>query len=225
MDLLGSIRRWSRAFAADRNLRMTNFESLAVAQVEPPGAEATRGNARFMLGNSAAITGIANVTALPTTAAQWALYNLEASGGKTAFLEELGMYLTSGTPGAGGILLACLFQLPAAVSSVNVTGCTISPAGKPVTGGASVSSGSNMVVKNSITISSPTAPNWFPVASNPSPNVTAFASSTFLEHRNLQGRIAIPPGYAMGLAVVAPAGTTPLFAPFAQWVELATDNE
>jgi len=218
MNLLGKIRRIARSFGDERTLRMTNFESLASAQVEPSGFELNRAGLRYMLGNSAAITGIAPVQALPTTAAQWVLWN--ADGTYTYYFEELGVYLTSGTPGVGGMLLACILQAPAQTGN-SVAGASVSRTSRPVASGG----GSAMIVKSSVTITTPAAPTWYPIASNPSPNVTAFASSTFLEHRNIQGRISVPPGYGLGLAVVAPAGTTPLFAPFGKWCELDSDNE
>lgn len=204
--------------AANVGMRGTGMQSLAVAQIEPPGMEGTRAGLRFMLGNSAAITGIAPVQTLPTTTAQWVIWN--ADNTKTLWLEEVGMYLTSGTPGAGGILLAALFQTPAQTGS-NVAGATVSSCSKPSGTGAS----SSAIVKTGITITTPAAPVWYPIASNPSPNVTAFAGSTFLEHRNIAGKICVPPGFGLGLNVVAPAGTTPLFAPFAQWLEFNSDNE
>jgi hypothetical protein len=214
----GEVRRFSSGLstAGDRPLRLTFTESVAVAQVEPANVEASRAGKRFLLGNSAAITGIANVTSLPTTAAQWVLYN--TSERKTLFFEEIGMYLTSGTPGVGGILLAALIKLPlVAAPGTPHTGTKVSSA-------SSLASGS-LVAKSAITVTEPAAPTWYHIASNPSPNVTAFAASTYLEHRNLQGAIAVQPGYGLGLCVVAPAGTSPLFAPFARWIELDSDME
>lgn len=215
----GEVRRFVDyvAGAGEKNLRLTFNESVAVAQVEPAKLEMTRSGRRFLLGNSAAITGIANATALPTTAAQWVLYNNDARS--TCFFETIGMYLTSGTPGVGGILLAALIRLPVvAAGDTTYTGTKISSASYS-------SNRSQLVVKASITVTEPAAPNWFPIAENPSPNVTAFAASTFLVNRNIQGGIAVPPGYGLALAVVAPAGTTPLFAPFAEWIEVDTDME
>lgn len=197
--------------------RFTHQESLAVCQVEPLLFEATRAGRRTLIGNGAAITGIAPVQVLPTVAAQWTIFNNDPSA--TYWMEELGVYLTAGTPGAGGILLACLFQTPSQAAATQDVGVSIA--------NANIASQrtSKAIVKSAVTISKPAAPTWFPVATNPSPNVTAFAGSTFLEHRNLQGAIAVPPGFGLGLAVVAPAGTSPLFAPFARFVELESDLE
>lgn len=211
--------------AAQIGARGTDMQSLAVAQVEPPCAEMTRAGLRFLLGNSAAVTGIAPVQVLPTSQPQWVIFNNEASGGKSYFFEELGVFLTSGTPGVGGVLLACIYQLPVPTAA-NTTGCSVAPAGLPGNAVASVSEKSKAVVRSSPSaITTPAAPTWYPIATNPSPNVTAFAGSVFLEHRNLQGAIMLPPQFGLGLAVVAPAGTTPLFAPFGRWVEFNTDNE
>lgn len=198
--------------------RLSQFGSLATLKAESDKIDLTRSGRRFILGNSAAITGIAPATALPTTAASFALYNDDPV--KTAYFETLGMYLTSGTPGAGGILIAAFFRLPVvAAPGTLYTGCKITNANP----GSSKSS--RMSVKASITISEPAAPNWFEVANCESPNVGAFPGSGNLVNRDVRGGLALPPGYGLGLVVVGLAGTSPLWAPFAEWVELETENE
>ena len=195
--------------------RMTFLESLAVAQVEPPGMEGARAGRRFLLGNSAAITGIQSVQALATTGAHFAIWNPDPF--RTMFFQTLGVYLTSGTPGVGGALFACLFTTPAQ------TGTTY--AGTSITSASLGGPQSKAIVKASVTITTPAAPNWLCIASNPSPNVTAFASSTYLENRNLDGRLACPPNCGVGLYTLTPAGNSPLFAPFAEWFEAEVDME
>lgn len=214
----GLIRRFQpiRGGQGHADVRMTHLESVAVGQTEPARFEMSRAGRRFGLGNNAAITGIANATALPTTAAQWAIYNADPS--KSLVFEEIGMYLTSGTPGVGGVLLGTIYQTPA-VTGASRTGTSIAS----LSGGGGFSS--KAIVTVSQTITTPSAPTWQFLAANSSPNVTAFPASTYLENRDLQGAIVVPPGWALGLAVVAPAGTTPLFAPFATWVEVETDLE
>lgn len=193
-------------------LGLTQFGSLATTQVEPARLEMTLAKKRFIIGNSAAITGIGPVTALPTTAAQWTIS--PRSSAESLVFEEIGMYLTAGTPGVGGILLACLFQTPVQTAAVT-------DAGVGIFGSTGDQDVSGIVVKSAVTVTQPAAPVWYPIASNGiSANVTAFAASTFLEHRDLQGSIVVPPGWGLGLAVVAPAGTTPLFAPFATLLKL-----
>lgn len=226
MDLLGEIRRWSRALTGPRKIRFTNYESLAVAQVEAPGVEGNRGLTRFMLGNSAAVTGIAPVTALPTTQAQWGIFNNEPIGGKTYYFEELGAFLTSGTPGVGGILLACIAQTPAPTGS-NVAGCSVAPTSLAGNSAASVSEKSRAIVKSSpAAFTTPAAPTWFEVAEFVTLAApAAFPAGNSAFNRLIKGGLSIPPQFWLGLAVVSPAGTTPLYAPMAKWQELATDNE
>lgn len=207
-------------------LRSTFLESLAVAQVEPENLELTRAGRRFLLGNSAAVTGIAPVQVLPTTQPQWAIFNNDNPiNGHTMFLEELAMIMTAGTPGVGGILLGCLFQTPVPVGN-NTAGCSVSSASK-IAGVAGSSQGSSAIVKSSpAAITTPAAPNWFLIAERSDAYAaTAFAGNVFLENRQIKGAIAIPPQMGLGLCVVSPAGTTPLYAPMARWLELAVDLE
>ncbi len=176
--------------------------------------EGTRAGRRFHLGNNAAVTGIAPVTALPTTAAQWGIYNPSIT--KSLYLEELGVFLTSGTPGVGGVLLACLYTVGTTISALK-TGVAISSRNNST-------QTSETLCNSGITISTPAAPVWFPVADrNADASVTAFAASATFRAPPLRGSIIIAPGAALGLAVVSPAGSSPLWAPFAQWQELETN--
>lgn len=199
--------------------RFTHQESLAMAQVELPNMEMTRAGRRFFLGNSAAATGIAPVQAIPTTAAQWVIFNNDPI--KTYFFEELLMLLASGTPGLGGSALFCLFQTPAQTGSsgAGLTAQNASPGSN---------STSKAIVKSGVTIATPAAPVWYQLEENKS-GVAAAAFSTGYANgfgkRDLAGAIAVPPAWGLGLAVMAPAGTTPLYIPQGRWVELETDME
>ncbi len=217
MDLIATVRRFVKTAAGpQRDLRLTTLESVATAETEPLCFEASRAGRRFYTGYTAAPTGIAPVQALPTTAAQWVIFNNELGGGKAYAFEHVGEFLTSGTPGAGGILLACIFTLPAQ------SGLATNYAVQNASNSALASKAS---IKSGVTISSPSAPTWFPIAQSDSPNVAAFPGSGNLANRDLQGRLVLPPQTGLGLAVLAPAGTSPLFAPFAVWCELETDLE
>lgn len=215
--LEASIRRFTAFKAQARaaaDLRLTFLESLAVAQVDPPGMELTRAGRRLYLGATGAPTGIAPVQAWPTTAAQWAFFNPDPY--KTMWLEALGVAPISGTPGVGGQLLVAPFTLPAqqglATNLAVING----------RGGAAASA---MAVKSAVTITGPAAPAWTALAENLSPNVGAFPGSGIIGRRDLAGRIGIPPNSGLGLVVLALAGTTPLFVPFAEWVEAEVDVE
>ncbi len=37
--------------------------------------------------------------------------------------------------------------------------------------------------------------------------------------------LIVPPLMGLGLCVIAPTGTTPLYAPLASWIEVASDLE
>lgn len=195
-------------------LSQTEYESLRVAQIEPDGYEATRSGRRFWVAPLSTVTGIAPVQAIPTTAAQWALFNNDNL--KSYALEELGMELASGTSGAGAVLLAAFFQLPAQQAAA--TGYTVVQNADPAS-----AIGSKMIVKSAVTITAPATPMWFSVGKNDSTNTAV--GSVAIENRQVRGRIVIPPQWGLGLVVVSPAGTTPLWAPFAQWLEFVANNE
>ena len=198
--------------------RFTFTESLAVEQVGPPNLEMTRAGRRFFLGNSAAVTGIAPVQAIPTTAAQWVIWN--ASLNATYFFEEIGAFLASGTPGLGGSLWVCLFTAPSQTGA--------SAAGMTVQSASQGTRASSAIIKSAVTITGPAAPVWYPIDQS-SDAVAAAAFSTGYANgfskRDFAGAMAIQPGQGLGLAVIAPAGTTPLYAPFGRWIEQETDME
>jgi hypothetical protein len=207
-----------RSGKAPIDARITHQESLAVGQVEPANFEMTRAGRRFLLGISAAITGIAPAQAIPTTAPQWVFWNADPIA--TYFLEEIIAVLTAGTPGLGGSLWACLFSAPAQVGAL-VAGLSIQSASQG-------SRQSKATVKTGVTITSPAAPVWFQLDASIQ-NITAAAFSTGYSNgfarRDLAGALALQPGQGLGLAVMAPTGTTPLYAPLLRWIEQETDME
>lgn len=213
----GVVRRFSglRGGKGPLDARLTHQESLAAALVEPSGFEMTRAGRRFYLAwNGTGPTGIAPVQAMPTTAAQWAISNTDP--GKSYHFKELGAFVFSGTPGVGGLLLACIFNTPAQ------TGLA---AGVAVANGSNSAIGSKAAIKSAVTITAPAVPSWFPVAFNPPGAVGAGVGGNVILNTEVNARVALQPGQSLGLAVLALAGTTPLFLPIAEWVELETDME
>lgn len=198
------------------DVRMTHCESLATAQVEPLGYEITRSGRMFSLVYTGAVpTGIAPVQAFPTTAAQWVIWNGDTN--KAMTFKSLGALLFSGTKGLGGTLLACIFQAPAQTALAHVAGLST----------ASQSNGSltsKAVVKSGITLTGPAVPLWFPVAEDRMA-AAVIGPANALINRALDGSVIVPPLQGLGLAVLAPAGTTPLYLPVASWVELESDLE
>lgn len=216
-------RRWKalRAGKSSSDVRSTFVESLPIAQVEPSGLEMTRAGRRFALGNSAAVAGVAPATSLQTTGASWGIYNADPV--KSYFFETLGCFMSAvstNAPGVGGLLMACIYQTPA-ITGAQYAGISVTS----LSDANGSTSKSRAIVKNAQTITTPAAPNWFPIAENPSPNVTAAGFESWV-NRDVRGRLAIQPGWALGLYVLAPAGTnSPVFTPIAEWVEVETDME
>ncbi len=197
-------------------LRQTICESTATTQVEPYGVEMARAGRRFLLCNSGAVTGIAPVTAFPTTAAAWLLWNGDLT--RTYFFETIGMFNTVGTPGIGGNCIFAIVNAPAQIVT-NQTTTTIASA----SGGDKIS---NLIVRTGVTITGPAAPNWSSIGDISSTNVGAFPGSGNVVNRDIAGRIAIQPGQGLALSFLTPAGAfSPLWAPFVEWVELEIDME
>lgn len=206
------------AKGAARPLRLTTgLGSLAVSQVEGPGDDATRAGVRFHA-SAIGATGIAPVQAIPTTAAQWLLYNPTANT-KTLFVDRLGVVLNSGTAGAGGTLLAAICKAvncPATVPVANASGVVVSNASPASSNSTLALLAASQTLQNSTGL-------WRPVAWM-SPAGTVLGQ-TQLDSGDLGGSFAIPPGCGIGLAVISPTGTSPLFAAYASWREYATDLE
>jgi hypothetical protein len=196
--------------------RFTFTESLAVAQVEAQGHEMTRAGRRFYLAyNGSVPTGIAPVQAFPTTAAQWVIWNNDNA--KTYFFEQLGAMVFSGTTGLGGELLYTIFKAPAQTGA-HATGLAVASASF-----SSISS--KAIIKSGVTITDPATPVWAQVAEQVSAAAIIGPASCIASRPGYRSIVAVNPGYGLGLAVLAPAGTTPLYLPLAEWVEAESDME
>lgn len=187
--------------------------ALRTAKVEPDGLELTRAGRRFRTGQAGAITGIAPVQAMPTTAAQWTLFNTSTTD--SMVIDSIGVQLASGTAGAGILVAAAFFTTPAQSGlGTNIVAVNAS-------GGSQRASA--VAIKSGVTITAPTAPKWFVVANSASPH-TAILSVAAVNDL-VQGRLIIPPLTGLALATLSPAGTSPLYFPLCQWTEFALDNE
>ena len=185
-----------------------------MAQVEPEGMEMTRSGRRFRSAfNGTAPTGIAPVQAMPTTAAQWTLWNLDQFN--SYVMTSVGVFLFSGTQGVGGTVLGCIYVQPASIGPSS-TGLTVANM-------SNSSIQSKALIKSGVTITSPVTPAWFPVAALPDAADTVGGQAGPIS--DMKGRLIIPPGCGLGLAVLSAAGTTPLFLPYFDWIELALDLE
>lgn len=192
--------------------------SVRVSQAEGVGDEATRAGIRFHFQWQANTgTGVAPVQAIPAVAAQWFFY-LPPNAGVTAFFDVMGVWLVSGTAGAGGTLLACVCgpaQIPTPVPQASLPGMwflNANPASERV-------SKLILVANQTLTGNMGFSPLAFMNPAN------TLLGQTQMEQRNLDGRYCISPGTGLALAVISPVGTTPLFAPYASWREYVTDLE
>lgn len=191
-------------------LRGTQTKCLGVSITEPEGIDLTREGRRFAIARSAGVTGIAPVQAQATTAAQWTLFNTSST--KTCFFDMLGVVLDSGVGGATGhTVYAADFTTPVQ------TGLATGLSAINMNGGASAST--VLAIKSAVTVTAPAAPFWFPVAQLPS-GVTPGILGTTIANWEIRGRIALQPGHGLALYVAGASGTTPLFGPCAQWVEI-----
>ncbi len=186
--------------------------ALRVSQTEPAGLELSRAGLRFAIGQSAAITGIAPVQDVPTTAAQWTIWN--ASTTKSLVFEQLGAYLEGGVAGAGTKVVVAHFAAPASIATR--TGLTLVSM-------SNSSSTSSAFVNVSVSVTSPAAPGWFFIASDDSANTAIVNVAAMNNH--VDGKIVVPPLRGLALAVLSPTGTSPLFVPMAQWLEIELDLE
>lgn len=210
--------RFAQRLAGITGASLTGNGSLRVAQVEGPDDESSRAGLRFHLGCLGA-TGIAPVQSVPSTAAQWLIWNPNGNT-VTAFVDVLGMTLNSGTAGAGGSFYVCPVPpkfAPATVPTVSTANALIVNANPVSTRTSSLICVSGQTLLNSV------ASNWLLTGfMNPAGTILG---QTQMENRDIRGKFVIPPGCGLALAVISPTGTTPLFAPYATWREYAADME
>ncbi len=203
--------------------RLTGNQSLAVSQVEGEGDEMSRAGLRYHM-SAVGATGIAPVQAIPSTAAQWLIYNPSANI-VSVFLDVIGAVNLSGTAGSGENLYACICGpqfIPATLPVKSAANVFIQNA-NPISQRAS-----QLVVASAQTLQNAAVGNWFPLAFGLAKDgVVAVApvATGVCEQRDLRGKLMVPPGCGLALAIIAPTGTTPLYAPFASWREYAVDLE
>lgn len=195
--------------------RSTFTESLAVAQVEPEGTEVTRAGRRFRIAyNGTVPTGIAPVQAFPTTAAQWVIWNGDQF--KSYIFTNIGLFIFSGTQGVGGVVLGCFFNTPDQTALAQATGLGVQNMGAGAIG-------SKAVIKSAVTITAPATPLWVPLSALAESAGTVGAKTSSLG--DIKGKLILPPKTGLGLVALSAAGTTPLFLPYGDWIELETDQE
>ena len=192
--------------------RATPLSSISVAQTEAPYFELTRSGKRFHGGTQVIANGIAPVQVLPTITATLGLYTNDSnSNGLSLMMDWLNVFLASGTPAAGLTVMIAVGK-PTNPPSANVAGHS--------TGALSgTSNGSKALWATALTF--PAGVAWSAPVSTFQPAAANVGQGD--NYIDLGGRVVVPPGYAMGIALFSGAGTTPLYGASAQWGEVETD--
>lgn len=165
-----------------------------------------RGIFHAVMGNGS--TFLAPVTAYPTTTLTMALYN--PAENRVLKIKVLHQFLASGTPDVGGALLACVTCVPQA-RPVLSTGDNGGYANTVVSSLDGKGKGDTQALFiNAITLTGP-QPAWVAVGADPAATATAKIAANAGVFDVEKWGIEIPTGHMLGLAMLAGAGTTPLF--------------
>ena len=173
------------------------------------------GTFNAVMGNGS--TFLAPVTAYPTTTLTMALYNPTSRRVYTP--RKLYAFLGSGTPGAGGALLACVTAVTQARPTLS-TGDNGGYAGTVISqiGGLGKPGNTQAAFVTAITLTGP-QPAWLVAGGEDA----AGTGATIATHAALfdvsDFGIEVPPGHMMGLTYLSAAGTTPLFGFGVIWDE------
>lgn len=221
MLIKGLIERFTRRGDGQRHVRLTGLGSQACSLVEAPAAERARAGIRFNAVNGNGSTFLAPVTAWPTLTATMALWNGDPK--KTLFLDTAYAFLASGTPDVGGALIGCVTTIAQARPTLS-SGSNGGYAGTVISGLSGQKAGkTNAAFCTNITITGD-QPSWFVIDGKPQVSATAkIAAASFQGY--FLGGIAVPPGYMFGMAVLAGAGTTPLYGFGVQFDDYESDLE
>jgi hypothetical protein len=217
MIIEGIAQRWVSKLVGTWGLQLTQQGALRVAQLDQEGDEYTAAGRRFHIGFTSAVTGIAPVAAIPSTAAQWLLWN-PAGNTVTQLIDELGVALVSGTAAGGLVVYMAKVYGAYAPTAANIpvasaTGITTENRGLP-------NKASALVIASAQTLAN--APkNIYPIAKSDSANTGVLSVAAV--NNDIRGKIAIQPGSGLALYVGSGAGTSPLFAPFGSYREIEAD--
>lgn len=215
-SLKGRQRRATKiAPGTETEVRFTTLESVAVAQMEPEYVEIGKRGSRYAGGCQVIASGIAPVAAIPTTTATLAIYNTDADIGVCIVPDQLSFCLGSGTAAAGATMWLC-------VTNGKVVAASIPAAVANYSSQALTKTGNVSVARWGAAVTIPAGSAWFQATT--SLQLAAANVGQGDNVANLRG-VIIPPGYAMGIAILSGAGTTPLYSVTAMWSELELDLE
>jgi hypothetical protein len=131
------------------------------------------------------------------------------------------MTLNSGTAGAGG----AFYVMPVPPKFAPATVPTVSTANALIVNANPVSTrASSLICVSGQTLVNSVASNWL-LAGQMNPTGTILGQTAIGPNLDTRGKLIIPPGCGLAFAVISPTGTSPLWAPYATWREVATDIE
>lgn len=198
----------------EAQVRLTGAGSVAVANVESPDVEVARAGRRFYGGTQALGSGIASVTAIPTTAAAHVLFNGETgASSRTYVIRQVSYYLASGATAAGSSLLYAVSKTSETKPSAAASYSTQSISG-------SSSASSKAVWGTAVTLGS--TPTWGQLAGQLNAGAANVGQSDQPWQSN--GLILIPPGFMLALTVLN-TNTTGVYCVSVIWDELDLDLE
>ena len=183
MDLLPSGRE-------DEQIQISGQAEQLVAFGSAPYQEIVRQGRAFY-----AVSGqVASVTAIPTTAHTFAIYNNESDGGRSLIIDQVGMLITAsasiiGHAGMIGCLSLVREAIPTATGATprqcNGMGNSDTKVKVMIPGDAALPAGTGI------------AANWFPIGDSINAAVTSLPG--FQKTEKVDGRFIVPPGRFFGV--------------------------
>lgn len=192
---------------AERSLSADELGALLVSQGGLKYAWLAR-NSRIFGATFGTGTAIAPATAVPTTAADWDLYNGEPDGGRDLYIIQVAAHSVSGTLGLGMALLGTVsLQRQTTVPTDYASSIKTSLNGGPFD--------SKAIFDQAHTITGGT-PAWQTLAARDQVSAISVGSGLVAV---VDGFMRVPPGHIAGFSVLAPVGTTALFGVSVIWAE------
>ena len=194
---------------SDEQFNLTREGALLVAQYASPYEYYTRLGRRFGV-SSATATAVAPVTAIPTTAAAWVLYNPNGND-RDLIIDAIFCWSVSGTLGLG-MSLICAVTLGDQTTPPTDVSNSIKTA---LDGGVF---NSKAIFGTGHTITGGT-PAWATVAARDQVSAVSVGSG-LRTGGDFPGTRVIKPGRELAASVLAPVGTTALFGVGMEWHEV-----
>lgn len=188
-------------------IAQSQHRSQYVSQMEPALMEMARARVLYGANNGTAV-GLANVSAVPTTTASYALYN--GSAKKYAVVLKINTSVEVITGPVTFQLIAGLSptaQASAETKYANSLALAVTP-GSPAP---------ESYLTDAVTLAD--TPLWFTLGSYQGNSGLLGASVV----ADVGGMFIVPPSFALGIDIVGSAGSTPLFFVDILWAELDLD--